>query len=446
MGAVHALILQLGYCLQSPEEYTLIVTCLHRILSQCATLQRTRVWQEIGLTEMVPLLLQVRAWSVLRLWCKISVAKSKLIRFPGFLSQLVELLSTTTRSANDDDEHSAQIQTMNLLAALKDLSFRTHASDKRILWDNLNGLTGQLVEIVTGKRRNGDERCREYIASFWWNLALVVASEMAAHPTVPSALLHLLQDDSSVRIRSSAVAALGTIVSTTENDNGLDKNDDELWSVLQDLALNEEDVNCRRRVVRTLRCLLAANPRTDVMEVLTTVARDDTDIDTRLQALEGLRHLQSSLSLTQALVSIIESSVGAVKVTWVACRMLIDSPVLAKLITSSQEFWQALSDLVQAVPESHDRIAHLMVSVSKVEGGHETLLLGVATLAQLVPTQAQISLTLIDELLLSTTHGPRLAECSQLLSSLVNLCLLPETKDEEKEQAKTIILQLVPAL
>ena len=434
MGAVHALVLQLGYCVSSScaqQEVGLVCQCLHQILSHCATRRKISLWQDLGMTELVPLLLQVgpRSWSVLAILCKLPVAKSSLIAYPGLLEQVANLLKS------NDDSLVAEV-----LGALKDLSFRSKHTDNQVLW-KAPGLKEQLIVISNATVHEGDRwstRHKEYIATFWWNLALSV-KEMQFDPQLLAALQQLLQDSSSVKIRQSASAALGNLLSSDD----LSK-DDNFWNTLQYLALNEEDTDCRRRVVRSLRCLLAIAPkRPALMHVLTQVALHDRDTNIRLQALEGLRHLQPSTGLecwTQTLVGIMTAG-GDVRVAWVACQMLSDE---AEILKPSENFWKAASQLIESIPESHARVTQMMFSIVK-NGGHEYVLdcpLALLILAQLLLTE-QRPLELVQQLL--EKEKQRLAECDALLSSLVTICL--STPDiEEKDVAKSIILQLVPEL
>ena len=128
MGAVHALVLQLGYCVSSScaqQEVGLVCQCLYQILSHCATRRKISLWQDLIMTELVPLLLQVgpRSWSVLAILCKLPVAKSSLVAYPRLPEQVANLLKS------NDDSLVAEV-----LGALKDLSFRSKHTDNEVLW------------------------------------------------------------------------------------------------------------------------------------------------------------------------------------------------------------------------------------------------------------------------------------------------------------------------
>jgi hypothetical protein len=417
------------------------------------------VWQELGVTELVPLLLQLpggTGWSVLRLFCKLPMAKSSLIRYPRLVGQIVTLL--------EGGEQQQEALVGELLGALKDLCFRAEVVDKKLLW-KAPGLNEELVAIAMGSSTSPvensegpaqhydnrwSERNKEYIATYWWNLALhdSVKTEMQAASAVVSTLQQLLQEP-SVKIRRSAVAALGNLVITPptadENSGGaLLQQNDAFWNTLQHLCLHEEDADCRRRVVRTLRCLLSHTPKPATMYVLTQVASKDADSNTRLQALEGMRYLQGSADTecwTQALVRIIEGATDA-RVTWVACQML---PAKARDLEPTDTFWTAMAQVVELIPESHGRIIELMTSIAQ-SAGHDKLVsspLVLATLSKLVLTEQQATLNLLQELV-AQDGKKRLAECDELLSALVTLCL--STTGDEKDVAKGIILQLVPEL
>lgn len=437
MGAVHALILQLGFCLSSrmthQTEIDLICQCLYQILSQCPSLRKVSIWQELGVTELVPLLLQAgpQSWSVLTILSQLSVAKTSLIRYPGLLDQAVHLLQSSHDESVVDQ----------VLGALKDLSFQSDPQSKQILW-MANGLMEQLVAMVDAAREKQDrwsKRHKEFIAMFWWNLALSVPEMKTDHQLLNS-LQQLLRDQSSAKIRQSAIAALGNLLSS----ESLSQNDS-FWNQLLHMALRESDAACRRRVVRSLRCLLstAASKRPSAMYVLVQVAVQDEDTDIRLQALEGLRHLQPTAQVdcwTNAMVGIMESA-GDIRVTWMACQMLSEDAVV---LQPSGNFWKAASQLIESIQESHANVTRIMSSIVK-NGGHDKLLESPAALlilAQLLLTE-QRPLGLVQQLL--ATEKQRLAECDALLSSLVTICL-STTDVDEKDVAKSIILQLVPEL
>ena len=436
MGAVHALILQLGFCLSSRTHQTeidLICQCLCQILSQCPSMRKVSIWQELGITELVPLLLQAgpQAWSVLTVQCQLSVAKTSLIEYPGLLDQAVHLLQTS------HDESVLQ----QVLEALKDLSFQSEPRCKQILWKT-KGLTEQLVAMVDATREtvnSSSKRQKECIAMYWWNLAISV-HEMQADPQLLTALQQLLQDQSSVKIRQCAIAALGNLLSSE-----LLRQNDSFWNLLLSLALREVDTACRRRVVRSLRCLLAtaAPARPSAMYVLVHVAVKDGDTDIRLQALEGLRHLQPTSQIdcwTKAMVGIMESG-GDIRITWMACQMLSDDAVIRH---PSDNFWKAASQMIESIQESHANVTRIMSCIIK-SGGHDKLLaspVALLILAQLLLTEHR-PLNLVEKLL--ATEKQRLAECDALLSSLVTICLSTSDMDE-KDLAKSIILQLVPEL
>lgn len=486
-GAIHALMLQLGYCLSSSSssntDHTalrysdesmllrMIGDCLHQILSQCATRRKIMIWQELGVTELVPLLLQLTTgdgiqhhygWPVLRLFCKLPVAKSPLIRYPGLLQQVTSLLLQNQRQQREAAVSSSlPVLLGELLGALKDLSFRSESTDKEILW-RTPGLNAQLVAIVmnalaTTAETNGADgsapnnrwnvRHKEYIATFWWNLALhdAVRDEMRSDAAVVPALQKLLLEP-NVNIRQSAVAALGNLVSSpaksAESLELLHQNET-FWSTLQHLCLHEDDKDCRRRVVRTLRCLLAHTPKPATMYVLLQVAKNDVDTDTRLQALEGMRYLQDSLGedcWTQALVSVIEGADA--RVTWVACQMF---PAKARGLEPTNEFWTAIVQVVESIPESHGHIIGLLTSIAE-NTGHDKVLsspIALTTLGKLVLTEKQATLDLLQQLA-ADDGKKRLAECDDVMSALVTLCL--STTGNDKDTAKGIILQLVPEL
>jgi len=473
LGAVQALVLQFGACLssnysdssisdQTKEEglIQLILQCLYQILSHCSTRHKIQIWQDLGATELLPLLLQLPpsplSWSFIRIFCKISNAKSSLLAFPGLVKQLVDVIEQ--ESAYSCNHH--ELVTI-ALGAIKDLSFKSDGNEKRALWKNVFHLTETMCRIC--KEQSEECRHEEYIVAIWWNLALcpTIAQEMISMNRLMGTLQRIMVNfNHNVALRRSSVAALGTLVATTTTgvpdmpSTQMMMKDKLLWNSLIQLVKQETDTDCRRRGLRTVRCLTAASKEhpPQLINILADVAQFDNDEHARLQALEALRHIDSKTpEWTLAIVSVITAE-NSKEATWeksrshaLACSILQSNCDPSVLISCAEK-----EGFLEALSKTEATTISKIISVMASNGGEEKLLsdpgflLLSKVLASSIPRLE--TLRLIKHLADSSVESrKKMAQFDPLLTAIVNLCLSTRVV-EEKQVAKTIIVALVAEL
>ena len=504
MGAVHALTLKLGYILMSrtnpqtttttaaaaagdslpsadtagypskEKEIESVCQCLYRVLDGCAADRKVRSWQEMGPSELIPLLLQILQQfqaslttvrdtvRVLRVFGKLSVAKPALIRFPGLTVTCISLLMTAL--SEDDPDTTAE-----LLGAVKDWSFRSRPQDKELLYQT-QGLRQALVHVQQHhpQRQVNHARLKEYTSAIWWNLALVpsVASDMTHCDDLVASLKENLipNDDTLLKTRRNTLSVLGNLASVPTNQEKL-ASDVDLWNHLRSVSLLDDDTDCRRRAVRTVRCLSAheAFQQPGLLKLLIHVATNDKDRDTRVQALETIGNLQLKETDMSSILSLVEQAMDA-ETTLSACKLLLSSTEASNSSSPCQQqtlspsFFQNLQQLVEGIPtiESHQVVTKcIALSIQDpskaLQSSSATLLLN--TLAILVgkdgmefESTRQQALGFVQELATADDNNRRpMAEHEALLSSIVNFALYtPDGHD--KDQAKGLLLNLVPEL
>lgn len=441
MGAVHALTLKLGYCLaHSTDEVNIVCLCLKKVLSGCSTDRKMRVYQEMG-SELCPLLLRSRQVSILRVFCKVGPAKSLMIR--SIVGPLLTLLQI---------KHGEEGICYETLGAIKDLSFRTSGNDKESLY-----FTPDLPETML--RIGLTPKAREYVAAIWWNLAMSpqVAVAMGKNAPVMKHIKSCMLDESSSKIRRNAISAAGNLVTQTENVETF-VNDETMCGALRQVALQDSDPDCRRRAMRTIRCIMSVHPRPDMLDFFTRIATQDIDRDTRVQSIESLSHLRFEEKLaeplTRSLIQIVEKSLDS-KMTLLACTLLPNGSAEMLASESTEDFWKSVGSAFDEDKQSWTQVSDLIRIVSNSQ--HKSKLVSepvVKILASLLTetkeTEADDSvaievLSTLEDLIKDNENRRLLAESDDLLSSLVSFALVANTA-KQKDRAKCLLLSIVPEL
>lgn len=473
LGAVHALVLQFGACLslqhnndgassERKEEFVvhLILQCLYQILSNCSTRYKIQIWQDLGANELLPLLLRLPpsplSWSLIRIFCKITNAKSSLLACPSLMKQIVDVLKP---DAKFHCNYNELITTA--LGVIKDLSFRSENDEKIALWKYVVYSTERLCIIC--EEPSEEYRHKEYIIMIWWNLALLetIAQDLISTNRVVSTLQRIVVDlNNSVTLRRSAIAALGTLVATTTTNvpdmQSIENmiNEGKLWQSLIRLVKHETDIDCRRRGLRTIRCLTTASKDIppQLINILADVAKSDHDEHARLQALEALRCIDcKNLDWALALVSVITAE-NTIESKWeqsrshtLACSILQSCCDPSILITCSEKkgFFEALSKTEVATMSK-------IISTIASNGGKDKLLsdsgISLLSMAIISSIPRLPILRIIKELADSSAENRKqMAKSDPLLTAAVNLCLSTSV-EEEKQMAKAIIVALVAEL
>lgn len=496
LGAADALCLKLGYILLSRQSSDDVFTEIELVCSslkmvyRCSVERRIRSFREIGYTELLPLFVQVLSVTalqsgsqtsailetllVLRVFSRLDPAKHYLIRVANLWSSLIHLIwsfeyvGETNWILLAKDAEAVQLE---VLSIFKDLTFRMSDDDKRIVHDT-KGFVPTLVHF--GRKTPAGSRLRESIAAVWWNLALssTVAYEMTNNGEVLSSLYHLALPGNTVKTRRNAISAIGNLASIDDNHGSLLTHEAGCLVQCLTTAANDEDVDSRRRAMRTLRCLSSGDAarelrrREDFCTFLATAAQNDLDRDTRAQALECMAHVASDSDamnevqhiISTAIIGTIESS-NDPGLTSDACRTLH----LCCLSTSelsyasfSASFYAKVSTAASACADAdtHHHIAKVVSWLSSMDEfvgktPHSALLHLLASLVSHVGPDFEesraIAMNAIQVLAKVDGNKRILAEDENLLTALVNFAMSTEEGDK-KDVAKELILKLVPEL
>lgn len=526
VGADKALCLKLGYVVvtsASPwEELTLIGKCLLQIY-QCSSEQRKRSFRNIGATELVPLLIQVLmntliskgsnisseealvlniVGKVLRIYAKLESAKSLLIQLNHgrWLGLILQYCVTSLKNI-----HCASILCMEFLGLIKDLTFRSSASDKEMILSLQDGIFGGLLATICNAGSSVDKQIIEWFTAVIWNLVLeksvcdqIMENERIHDFPILRYLLQLFQNYNKrqmcphqIKIRRNATSAIGNILAHVQYQNVLfgGINEEESLDILPTLLRlveTEGDSIVRRRAMRTVRCLAGSDhPKihkalekedmtTFLVEVISrSISMDDeNDRDMQIQACQTICALMERMSgadwprVETALLQRVETSNDS-KLILAACSCLAEcvkkSPWRRGSSCFSEMFWTRLEATASSDKESHSSIASLLFELAQLDSAREdestcttsstlTNTPIVNTLNHLISHEGKdlqesrwLALKTIVLLAEKEANKRPLAENESLLSGLVNLCLI-QPNDDIKAIAKQVIINLVPEL
>lgn len=312
----------------------------------------------------------------------------------------------------------------------------------------------------------------------------------------------------SNKIKRNAISAIGNIASDNRECSKLATDDSlALLPRLMTLVEKDRDSVVRRRAMRTIRCLATSQIQLFIRQqqglfffLIQTISRnvsgdDENDHDMLMQACETIIVLlggdygeldqQLDLSdLEKALTcriesttseSLIAASIQCLNVCMKRKQCLTESYKISELV------WKRLEATAQISTDSHGWISTFLLDLvmleknSIVESGieqpaaqngldtsssrlaNQTVINLISTIvaASIATDTAELakrenvrnqSLQVLHVLLEKEQNKPILAENDQLLSSLVNLCLVLDPTSKEKDSAKRVILSLVPEI
>lgn len=444
---------------------------------------------------------------IFRIYAKIDVAKPFLVHFDngrwlGGIMQFAKLCL-------DDASFSAISPHIihEMIGLIKDLTFRSTKTDKEFLVFGLEG--GSFRDVIRSfcqGRTISNPKLSELFTAIIWNLVLeksicrkLLCQEGTENFTTVEYLLRELsespqdgQSTMTAKIKRNAISAIGNILSDPQNEALLLHNKDtnnsiDILPALVSLVEQDRDSVVRRRAMRTIRCLASSiDPQTKtiireeedfVPFLVDTIAEninqdDDNDRDTQIQALQTVNVLTDAFQdsdwprLETAILSRIETTTDS-KLIIGACQCLqeclVKSPWRRGPSCFSEMFWKRLETTALSCGDSHASISTLLLEMAKLEKidnvtttvsepSSLTCTSVVKTLATLLsdpgPDQEISRSNALDVVLLlvkNEVNKRPLAESEDLLSGLVNLCLL-QPEPEKKKLAKQLILDLVPEL
>jgi hypothetical protein len=376
LGADKALCLKLGYIVSTssnPEQVVMVCQCLEKVY-QCRTESRLKSFRDIGATDIVPLLVYVwkqqmsimtnegdpenqiereyillHVLQILRMYAKLDeTAKSYLIRWEqgAMVANFMQVIATyfePIKSMGLSCEEEPPDLIFELLGVVKDLTFRSHPTDKEFLLRAHGGIAKRVLTLCCALSMK--RKLAELITAIVWNLVLTptISIDLLRDAyngqeclVIPEALCKILSSPPAAAIvdnknnnnnnnnntlegdetqhpttktKRNAISALGNLVVAPQNQNVLFSKDAQkqlqLIPILIKLVENDPDSIVRRRAMRTLRCLSSSSSphernqsgcidvlmQHDIISFLVdTISRnvreddDDNDRDTQAQA------------------------------------------------------------------------------------------------------------------------------------------------------------------
>ena len=449
-GAANALCLKLGYIYRGEwEEMDMILSTLQCVYSGCAKDRLLRSFREIGQSELLPLLGQVlfrvqsdlsaetvllRVIVLLRIFAKLEPCKHSLIVTNGLMESMATLLQQTR-------DHV--VIKWELLGCFKDLSFRSRNQDRELLF-NTPSLIPTLVQLTT---TSGDYT---YVAAIWWNFALFppLANIMAQTNEILESI-HLLLLSQSIKARRSALSALGNLASHSAAHAHIIPI---CMEALQCIVLQDNDLDCQRRAMRTIRCLaITFSQQEGFLEFLVEViVADNSHVDTMVHALESMAFMAQQVELRSRLVTALLTAVEVAtepKITIVACRTLLsipDQPTLSSRI--SEAFLTSLETASKDLKDKEhlEIISKLLVTLSD-ERSEKLMTIPVMNILALLASRSNDIMRVIYVMAETKANRRPMAGHDALVSSVVSFAL-STSEGPEKENAKTLILKLVTEL
>jgi hypothetical protein len=443
---------------------------------------------------------------IFRVYAKLDIAKSFLIQYDQgrWLGKIIKIMEFHLKGTSGIN--SPQIVT-ELAGLIKDITFRSVASDKDALLRLEGGALRHILFSSCEGRFILTPKLSELITAIIWNFVLekstrnqLLYQEGRESFAIIEFLVTLLFDNAgdvhgkrsatALKIKRNAISAIGNILSDPQNHTLLRRNENverehTILQVLVALVEQDSDSIVRRRAMRTIRCLASTeNEQTKIIIeqedmisfLVDTMARnisqdDDNDRDMQIQAFQTVTAMTKEMRdcdwprLETAILQRIETTTDS-KLILGACRCLVEcvmkSPWKRGSSCFSDMFWKRLETTVSTCQDAHDSVAKLLLELAKLEGKVHIAAPGqpssltctsvVKTIALILSAPASERENSRNEalnvvLLLAENDANKrpLAESEDLLSGLVNLCLLgPGPK--KKQDAKRLILELVPEL
>jgi hypothetical protein len=223
--------------------------------------------------------------------------------------------------------------------------------------------------------------------------------------------------------------------------------------------------------MRTLCCLCsgeaahALRKQGNFCEFLASVAQNDLDRDTRVQALGSMAHIAADseavievgTGVTTALIGAIENSSES-RLTAGACRILSQCPSNSESTVAgfSNAFYSKLATAVaeSADTDSHRHVAKVFSRFAEMEGFADKVPTGpllnlLAALISHVGADSEqshmIAMNVIKALAANDGNKRAMAEDEGLLTVLVNYAMTT-IEGGKKDEAKAVILKLIPEL
>ena len=437
---------------------------------------------------------------IFRIYAKLDIAKPFMINFDhgGWLGRIMDLAKLCLEDSSSTVGSSYIIN--DIVGLIKDLIFRSERADKEFLISLEGGVVMEIINSFCGRQKVFNSKLSELFTAVIWNLVLeksicrkMLYPNGEENLVLVEYLFKTLCDVSDVRestmttkIKRNSISAIGNILSDPKNYSLLLENDKiKTLPILIRVVQEDPDSIVRRRAMRTIRCLASSHdPQAQqIMKqqslgtfLAETIAQninhdDENDRDTQIQAFQTVNVLTDAFQdrdwprLETAILQRIETTTD-IKLIIGACRCLQEclrkSPWRRGPSCFSEMFWRRLETTVLSSGDAHASISTLLLEMSKLEKEENNSMMTqpscltssstVKTLATLLSaTGSELESSrnnALDVLLLlvkDESNKRPLAESEDLLSGLVNLCLL-QPEASTKKLAKQLILDLVPEL
>lgn len=444
---------------------------------------------------------------VLRVFAKLECAKRYLVRLgKGYwLGETIRYcVKNCTRGTNATKASSLSLE---LLGLIKDLTFRSSTADKTVIISAQDGIFGGLIASICKAGETADQHLVDWFTAVIWNLVLdkticdqILALDQTHDFPIVGYLLRLLDSQnaesdpgkSDQKIRRNATSCIGNMLSHTEFQTLLlvSQNasmDLGIIPVLMDLVTRDNDSIVRRRSMRTIRCLVSSeeaavrkicvdnhNMNKFLMQALSLkiTEDDENDRDMQMQVCQAICAVADQFSSSDwpLLETVLQQRIETTndqKLTLAACSCLQEcfrrSPWKRGSSCFSDLFWSRLGVAAAAGVDSHAPIALLLLDLCQSEresGDHENklrpssltsptviniLIHIISNVSEGHDGSRQNALDTVSILTSKEENRKPMAENENLLSALVNLCLL-NLDESSKTIAKRIVIDLVPAL
>jgi hypothetical protein len=370
---------------------------------------------------------------------------------------------------------------------MKDLTFRSRASDKKYLLELHGGIMKRVLFLGCGLF-GSSTKLAEMVTAILWNLVLdpdicmdLLQYNGETSLVIPEALRRILStttDTSETRTQQpttkakrNAISALGNLVAIPQNQTVLfhqgTQQQFQMVPTLIQLVEKDSDSIIRRRAMRTLRCLASVTTvasedgidqltsctddallESDIVSFLIkTIARDEgsqddeNDRDTQIQACQTVGSVLEAFRdtdwprLEAALLQRIETTTDA-KLTLASCRCLLlcvtKSPCKRGPSCYSDMFWKRIDTVVAGCNETHGCIAKLLLELVREEQKENSSSTASAASSR---TSALACVTVVNTLTsLLSESGPDFEESSD--DALEVVLILKENENNKRPLAE----------
>ncbi|CAJ1956578.1 unnamed protein product [Cylindrotheca closterium] len=441
-----------------------------------------------------------------RIFAKLDIANPCLVYFEEgrWLSSIISCIRTNFDQALESNDHDLLHE---MLGLIKDLTFRSALPERKEMIGLEGGCLVRVLFMCCARKVTTTSKIKEALTAVMWNLALekntrevLLFREGRQTSIAIDFLLAVLtknviktstkESTTMLRAKRNAISAIGNIFADEQNHQFLCSSDHTkngkkaLRTLLKQVGKDCDSV-VRRRAMRTIRCLTQSEDpemrrviRQEelVLLLVDSISRnishdDENDRDMQLQALCAVGNMTDAFSETDwplvetTILQRIETTTDP-KLINGACKCLVEciskSPWSRGSSCFSEMFWMRLETAVSVSNDCHECVSTLILVLAGAENDkkdmetNKTSVLVSPFILKCVTKMLEAdgdeyeksrkrALDSIVALAENEANKRCMAENEDLLSGLVNLCLL-QPQQPTRRLAKELILQLVPEL